>query len=202
MIWWGRVHLWYVCLAATVVCVVAGAAAGDTAITSPSSLLGVSVPLPLSLALPVLTAALLLFALDRGDGPAERAAVRPVREFTAAALGGLVLMAVLLSPLAALTWDAPLAPAAARNLAGSLGTGLIVRQLLSRQLAPAAPIAYVLLCTVVGVSASPRSSEVYPYAWPFAGTGSLLAWVECVLLFAVGVLLFVRKRAAGGVRIN
>jgi hypothetical protein len=195
--WWLRVHLVRASLAALAACVLAAPLVAGSLLPFPSLLgggFGGGVPLPL--VLPVLPACVLLHATGRAPEETTAAAVRPTGAYAAALAVVAAAVALALGSAEALWLDFGPGPAVARNFAGYLGAGLIVRALAGPLCAPVAVAAIPVVCAFVGLGPGRRP---YPWAWPLHESGHVPSAVAALALFAAGAAVaYLRTGTAGG----
>lgn len=130
MNWWHRAHATPLTTAVLIVTMLLVPLLGGSALPIPSLLGGMSAGIPVALVLPAIPAAFTLYALNRVPRLYDTTAVRPVARYQAGMLTAAALLATLLGLGAAYAADSSMSLAAARNLLGYLGTGLIVQYLM------------------------------------------------------------------------
>ncbi len=170
--------------------------AGST-LPIPSLLTGASATIPIPLVLPAIPAALTLYALNRVPRVYDTTAVRPVAQYRAATLAAAGLLATALALATAYATDTSTPLAAARNLLGYLGTGLLVQYLAGHLYGPLAIAVVPVLCALVGLGPGGRP---YPWTWPLHQASSPLAAATALLLLTAGIaattLLAPRRHAS------
>ncbi|WP_034087958.1 hypothetical protein [Streptacidiphilus albus] len=184
MRWWLRIRLVPWTLAALTGCAIAAASMPGASMPMPSLAGGLLLPVPLSLLAPLVPSLLALHAVDRAVTAAEDTATRPVPRMD----GTYLLLCALLALAAggcgqALGWW-PLGEGFGRNVAGTIGLGLLARWVAGPLAATTAPVAFTVICTFFGVS---LGGHARAWAWPLAAPTSLSALVISLLLLTLGL---------------
>ncbi|WP_299535848.1 hypothetical protein [uncultured Streptomyces sp.] len=195
MNWWHRAHTTPLTAAVLTVTMLLVPLLAGSSVPIPSLLAGASATLPVPLVLPAVPAALTLYALNRAPPVYDTTAVRPVAQYRAATLAATGLLATALGLAAAYATDTAAPLAAARNLLGYLGTGLLVQYLAGHLYGPLAIALVPVLCALVGLGPGGRP---YPWTWPLHPANSPPAAAASLFLFTVGIaattLLAPRRR--------
>ncbi|MFF4950895.1 hypothetical protein [Streptomyces chattanoogensis] len=191
MSWWLRVHSVAVSALAIALCLTAGPLLESSAVPLPALLGGLAVSVPLPLIIPLAGACALLYGLDRAPAECEATAVRPVRHWNLALLGGAAVLVTLISAVEALFLGFPLSLGMARNLIGYLGVGLLVRGFIGGQFGTMAAAALPVFCSLIGVGPGGRP---YVWAWPLHDAHSAAAAAAAGLLFCAGLVTMARGR--------
>ncbi|MGW1096706.1 hypothetical protein ACWD5W_13025 [Streptomyces sp. NPDC002455] len=157
---------------------------GGSALSIPSLLAGMSAGIPVALVLPAIPAAFTLYALNRVPRIYDTTAVRPVTRYQAGMLAATALLVTTLGLGAAYAADSSMSLAAARNLLGYLGTGLIVQYLAGHIYGPLAVALVPVLCALIGLGPGGRP---FPWTWPLHEVSSPIAAVAAVFLLTAGI---------------
>lgn len=149
--------------------------------------------LPAALALPVLTA-LLVVGTSVSPWPAEElASARPLRLVTVTVLTGFLAIACGALLVAAGVTGSSLLVAAARNLVGSVGLGMLLRRWLAPAHALLVVVVVALVTFVLGNRAVPE-----PWAWLIAAPSSGWAAGVAIVLGVAGAWLGTGRAARQG----
>ena len=142
-------------------------------------------PAPYALLLPALAAAALVGATQKGHFVYEATSRRPIGWLILGFnLTGLAVVAGLWSLTAAPGGDAmSFSHMAIRNLAGYVGTGLVVLRLAGGAVASAAPVLYAVIVAVLG------SSTAGVWSWPLYAATSPGAAVFAIMLLISGLVV-------------
>ncbi|MFH8471650.1 hypothetical protein [Streptomyces sp. NPDC018000] len=184
MNWWHRAHTTPLIAAALAATMLLVPLVGGSVLPIPSLLAGTSAGIPVALVLPAIPAALILHALNRVPRVYDTTAVRPVASYQAGMLAATALLAIALGLGAAYAADSSMPLAAARNLFGYLGTGLIVQYFVGHLYGPLAVALVPVLCALIGLGPGGRP---YPWTWPLHEAPSLIAAAASLLLLAGGI---------------
>ncbi|WP_405459999.1 hypothetical protein OG786_21995 [Streptomyces sp. NBC_00101] len=184
MNWWHRAHLTRLTAAVLIAAMLLVPLLGGSRLPLPSLLTGTHAGVPVALVLPAVPAVLTLHALHRVPQVYDSTAVRPVARYQAAMLTAAALLATLIGLGAACAADSPVPLAAARNLLGYLGTGLVAHRLAGPRYAPPAVALVPVLCALVGLGPGGRP---LPWTWPLHEAASPVAAAAALLLLAAGI---------------
>jgi hypothetical protein len=182
--WWHRAHATPLTTAVLIATMLLVPLLGGSALPIPSLLAGMSAGIPVALVLPAVPAAFALYALNRVPRIYDTTAVRPVTRYQAGMLAATALLATTLGLGAAYAADSSMSLAAARNLLGYLGTGLIVQYLAGRVYGPLTVALVPVLCALIGFGPGGRP---FLWTWPLHEASSPIAAVAAALLFTAGI---------------
>lgn len=187
MRWWVRCHASVSAALILLGATVAMVRFGLVSMPAPRITVGVA---PYFILFPAFVATALVSVVDRGHHLAEARAARPLGRLMILGLH-LVLAAVcgiwamLLQPV----WGAPLAWQGIRSVIGYSGAALIAYRCIGGRIAAAVPVLYALM---VGTFGRDAGSVVW---FPLLSADRLDAWCMVAVLWLVGVLVTVSRRA-------
>ncbi|MBV7672856.1 hypothetical protein STHAL_25770 [Streptomyces halstedii] len=184
MNWWHRAHTTALTTAVLTTTMLLAPLLEGSVLPIPSLLAGTSAGVPVALVLPAAPAALILHALNRVPRVYDTTAVRPTAGYKAGMLGAAALLTTVLSLAGSYVADSSMPLAAARNVVGYLGAGLIVQYLAGRQYGPLTVALVPVLCALIGLGPGGRP---FSWTWPLHEATSPLAAVTATILFAAGV---------------
>ncbi|MDX2624300.1 hypothetical protein AB0I87_33835 [Streptomyces sp. NPDC049952] len=184
MNWWHRAHATPLATALLTVTMLLVPLLGGSALPIPSLLAGMSAGIPVALVLPAIPAAFTLYALNRVPRLYDTTAVRPVARYQIGMLTAAALLATILGLGAAYAADSPMSLAAARNLLGYLGTGLIVQYLVGHVYGPLTVAFVPVTCALIGLGPGGRP---FPWTWPLHEASSPIAATASLLLLTAGI---------------
>jgi hypothetical protein len=119
-----------------------------------------------ALAIPAVTASLLIASLTGGYPVLESAATRQMPIIERAYLVAFAGVPVCIASAAALASQETLPVASARNVLGMIGIGLLARPLLGTVAAASAPVAYMIFVAVLGQPITGARPEPWLGRWP------------------------------------
>ena len=187
MTWWLATRRAGLVLAALIVLTVGLLAVQDVVVPAPNLAGGYGSGVQAGLAIPALVASLVFASLSGGDPDGERTSTRDL----AAVERGYVLACAAIpagiAGLAAAASGEPLPAAAARNVLGMIGIGLLARPFVGARAAASVPVAYMLFVAVLGQPAG--AGRAAAWAWPLAAATDRPALLLAGSLFAVGMLV-------------
>ena len=138
-----------------------------------------------ALAMPAVTASLLIASLTGGDPLLESAATRQLPIIERAYLVAFTVVPLCIASVAALASQEALPAASARNVLGMIGIGLLARPILGTAAAAPDPVAYMLFVAVLGQPTAGARPE--PWAWPLASAADRPAALLAGVLFVAGI---------------
>ncbi|WP_327175750.1 hypothetical protein OG599_10735 [Streptomyces sp. NBC_01335] len=186
MNWWHRAHTTPFTAAVLTATMLLVPLLGGSSLPIPSLLNGASAGIPVPLVLPAIPAALILQALNRVPHVYDTTAVRPVNRYRAGTLTAAALLATVLGLGASCAADSSMPLAAARNLVGYLGIGLIARYLVGHVYAPVAIALVPVLCALIGLGPGGRP---FSWTWPLHEASSPIAAATSLLLLVGGMVV-------------
>ncbi|MEE1753008.1 hypothetical protein [Streptomyces sp. SP18CS02] len=190
MNWWLRAHWAAWCAGTVVLMLVLAPLLVGSSLPIPSLFAGMAGALPVPLMLPAIPAAMALYAAQRVPHGYELTSVRPQSRYRTVWIVGICFLAAAAAVLEMVVIDFPLALAVVRNLAGYIGTGMIVQYLAGRQYGPIAVAVLPPTCALIGLGSGGRP---FSWTWPLHPTDSPWAAAAALGLLALGLTVGPRR---------
>lgn len=183
MDWWLHVRRVYAVCVGLAACLVLGTVADSIQVPVPVVVGGLSFAFPLPFLLPLVPVCLILHGQSRGDNAVEVTAVRPVKLWDTVFITACAVLMLAGGWLASDTTGHTLAVGMARNFLGYLGLALLLRTILSLNVAATGVTLFPIACAAFGVHHGVPAT----WAWPLQEPNHVLAFVAAVALGAAGL---------------
>lgn len=182
---WARVRRVPTCLLTILGIIVASLFWDDTRFPLPTILSVVEVQFPLVAFLPLVLAIFMAQALSAGNPPLEAVASRPASALDAGYAVAAASSVTFILLTMRVVVDADELAMAGRNSLGYVGLCLIAYRFIGPLLASLVPTAFVIGCTLIGVT---QRGAIKWWAWPLAQHNDSLSWAFAVALLALGAM--------------
>ncbi|NEE03446.1 hypothetical protein [Phytoactinopolyspora halotolerans] len=182
MSWYMAARCWVVSIAAAAMIVVAAAVFGSATLELPDLFSGVVIALPVSVLLPAVPAAMVLWNMGRGEPAHEAAAVRRPAEFDLAAVAALLLAQVVTAALLAPWFSFADSLAVVRNTAGYVALTLVLSRLIGPVVANVVMVMFPIICVRFGTIYAAGAPASAWWAWPLDTHSSLVALTQVLTL--------------------